>query len=40
MREVYVNDFIKTIDGKLIDNYKVDTNEVGKKDIVITFKSI
>lgn len=40
MREVYVNDFIKTIDGKLIDNYKVDTNEVGKKDIVITFKNM
>ena len=38
--EVYVKDFIKSIDGKLIDNYKVDTNEVGKKDIVITFKKM
>ena len=40
MRDVYVNDFIKNIDGKLIDNYKVDTSEVGKKDIVITFKNM
>lgn len=40
MRDVYVNDFIKNIDGKLISDYKVDTNEVGKKDIVITFKNM
>lgn len=38
--EVYVSSFIKNIDGKLIDDYKVDTNEVGKKDIVITFKNM
>ena len=38
--EVYVSNFIKSIDGKLISDYKVDTNEVGKKDIVITFKNI
>ena len=38
--EVYVSNFIKTIDGKLIDDYKVDTNEVGKKDITITFKNM
>lgn len=38
--EVYVSNFIKNIDGKLISDYKVDTNEVGKKDIVITFKNM
>ena len=38
--EVYVSNFIKSIDGKLISDYKVDTNEVGKKDIVITFKNM
>lgn len=37
--EVYINEFINYIDGKLIDNYKVDTNEVGKKDLNITFKN-
>lgn len=37
--EVYIQDFIKYIDGKLIDNYLVDTNEVGPKDIIITFKN-
>ena len=40
MRDVYVSNFIKNIDGKLISDYKVDTNEVGKKDIVITFKNM
>ena len=38
--EVYVSNFIKNIDGKLISDYKVDTNEVGKKDIAITFKNM
>ena len=37
--EVHVSDFISYIDGKLIDDYMVDTNEVGFKDIVITFKN-
>lgn len=37
--EVYINDFIKELDGKLIDNYLVDTNEVGYKDLVITYKN-
>lgn len=40
MRDVYVSNFIENIDGKLISDYKVDTNEVGKKDIVITFKNM
>lgn len=37
--EVHINDFIKHIDGQLIDNYLVDTNEVGQKDVIITFKN-
>lgn len=37
--EVYIEEFISYIDGKLIDNYKVDTNEVGYKDLNVTFKN-
>ena len=37
--EVKISTFIKHIDGKLISDYKVDTNEVGKKDVNITFKN-
>lgn len=37
--EVYISTFIKHIDGKLIGDYKVDTSEVGYKDVNITFKN-
>jgi len=37
--KVYLEDFIISIDGKLMDNYLVDTNYVGFKNIVITFKN-
>ena len=37
--EVYVKDFISSIDGKIIDNYLIDTEEVGLKNIVVTFKN-
>ena len=37
--EAYINDFISYIDGKLISNYKVDTNEVGLKELAVTFKN-
>lgn len=37
--KVYIEDFIVSIDGKLMDNYLVDTEEVGLKNIVITFKN-
>lgn len=37
--EVYISDFISYIDGELIDNYRVDTNEVGLRELVVTFKN-
>lgn len=37
--EVYIKDFIMYLDGKLIDNYLVDTSEVGLKDVIITYKN-
>ena len=37
--KVYVKDFISVLDGELVDNYLVDTNEVGFQDIIITFKN-
>ena len=37
--EVYINDFITYLDGKLVDNYQVDTNEVGFHDVIITYKN-
>ena len=37
--EVYISQFIKSLDGTLVSNYKVNTNEVGYKDVIITFKN-
>lgn len=37
--EVYVEDFILEIDGTLLDNYRVDTSEVGVQSVVIQFRN-
>lgn len=37
--DAYISTFIKKIDGKLVGDYKVDTSEVGYKDVNITFKN-
>lgn len=37
--DVHIKDFIGILDGQLIDNYKVDTSEVGPKDLIITYKN-
>jgi len=37
--EVYVSDIVSYIDGSLVDDYKLDTSEVGFKDVVVTFKN-
>lgn len=37
--KVYVKDFVSILDGRLIDNYLIDTSEVGFKDVIITFKN-
>lgn len=37
--EVYISNFISYIDGTLIDDYLVDTKEVGTKELNINFKN-
>ena len=37
--KVYISNFISYIDGTLIDDYLVDTNEVGVKELNINFKN-
>jgi hypothetical protein len=37
--KVYISNFISYIDGTLIDDYLVDTNEVGTKELNINFKN-
>ena len=35
--EVYVMDLISSINGKIIDNYKIDTTKLGIKDVTFSF---
>ena len=35
--EVKVSDFIKSINGKIVDDYKINTTKVGNKTIVFDF---
>lgn len=37
LSDVNVSDFIKSIDGKIVDDYKIDTTKVGKKEIKFSF---
>lgn len=37
--EVYIKDFISSLEGTLVDNYKVDTSTVGQKDLLISFQN-
>ena len=37
--KVYISNFISYIDGTLIDDYLVDTKEVGPKELNINFKN-
>lgn len=37
--EVYISNFISYIDGTLIDDYKIDTSNVGIKEVNVNFKN-
>lgn len=37
--EVYINELIESIDGELVDNFKIDTNEVGFFNLDVYFKN-
>ena len=37
--EVYINELIESIDGELVDNFKIDTNEVGFFNLDVKFKN-
>lgn len=37
--EVYISDFISKLDGKLTENYQIDTTSVGPKNITIKYKN-
>lgn len=39
LQDVHISDFIKSIDGQIIDDVKVDTTKVGKQDIKYKFKT-
>lgn len=37
--EVYIKDFINSLEGTLVDNYQVDTSIVGQQELTVTFQN-
>lgn len=37
--EIYVKDFIKDIRGTVLDNYRIDTNEVGERQVTLVYEN-
>lgn len=38
-QEVYLSDFIKTLNGKIVEDTKIDTNEIGIKKVTLSYQN-